>query len=217
MPNYDELIQQSQVNVNALSDKLKELDELHQDIKRLIELPETFDIKFQEIVQITEGYTNTLGDSTKKYLDACNTIFIENLQELSNKSKELSKDFQTKIDELKEQVIRLEGLDLDRRLNWLNSASTQIFNTIRTNHTATTTQITNFSNATQASLNAIQTRINANHSETTDQIIDLEHHILKSLAQQNSSLKKQIKTNRIIQIVGIIGLIGILSILLIYK
>ncbi len=92
MPNYEEIIQQSQENVKALSEKLKELDKLHEDIKKLIELPETFDDKFQEIVELTENYTNTLGSSTKKYLDGNNTLFTTKLSELSEKTKELQKE-----------------------------------------------------------------------------------------------------------------------------
>jgi len=93
MPNYEEIIQQSQENVKALSEKLKELDKLHEDIKKLIELPETFDDKFQEIVELTENYTNTLGSYNKKtILDGNNTLFTTKLSELSEKTKELQKE-----------------------------------------------------------------------------------------------------------------------------
>lgn len=98
MPNYEEIIQQSQVNIKSLSDKLKELDKLHQDIKELIKQPEIFDTKYQQIVKLTEHYTNTLGASTKKYLDGNNTLFTTKLSELSEKTKDLQKEITRLLD-----------------------------------------------------------------------------------------------------------------------
>jgi len=98
MPNYEEIIQQSQVNIKSLSDKLKELDKLHQDIKELIKQPEIFDTKYQQIVKLTEDYTNTLGASTKKYLDGNNTLFTTKLSELSEKIKNLQKEITRLLD-----------------------------------------------------------------------------------------------------------------------
>lgn len=92
MPNYEEVIQQSQENIKSLSEKLKDLDKLHQDIKELIKQPEIFDTKYQQIVKLSEEYTNTLGAATKKYLDGNNTLFKANLNELSNKTKDLQKE-----------------------------------------------------------------------------------------------------------------------------
>ena len=92
MPNYEEVIQQSQENIKSLSEKLKDLDKLHQDIKELIKQPEIFDTKYQQIVKLSEEYTNTLGAATKKYLDGNNTIFTEKLKYLSDKTEELKKE-----------------------------------------------------------------------------------------------------------------------------
>ena len=54
MPNYEEIIEQSQENVKALGDKLKDLEKLYQEIKILKEtaegIPEFFEKKFQELV-----------------------------------------------------------------------------------------------------------------------------------------------------------------------
>jgi DNA repair exonuclease SbcCD ATPase subunit len=96
MPEYEELIQQSQVNVRALSDKLNELEELHQNIialKNAAEgIPNAFSEKFQQIVKLSEEYTNTLGAATKKYLDGNNNLFTTKLSELSTKIKEFEKE-----------------------------------------------------------------------------------------------------------------------------
>lgn len=96
MPDYDEIIKQSQANVKSLSEKLKDLDKLYQEIKELKEaaegVPEIFNIKFQELVKLSEDYTNTLGAATKSYLDGNNTLFTTKLSELSTKIKEFEKE-----------------------------------------------------------------------------------------------------------------------------
>lgn len=96
MPNYDEIIKQSQANVKSLSEKLNDLDKLYLEIKALKEaaegIPVIFDNKFQEIVKLSETYTNTLGVSTKSYLDGNNTLFSTKLNELSAKIKEFDKE-----------------------------------------------------------------------------------------------------------------------------
>ncbi len=96
MPDYEEIIKQSQANVKSLSEKLKDLDKLHQDIKALKEsaegIPEIFNKKFQEFAKLSEDYTNTLGAATKSYLDGNNTLFTTKLSELSTKTKEFEKE-----------------------------------------------------------------------------------------------------------------------------
>lgn len=171
MPNYEEVIQQSQANIKSLSEKLKDLDKLHEDIKELIKQPEVFDAKFQQIVRLSEDYTNTLGAASKKYLDGNNTLFTLKLNELSDKVKDLQKEvsrlvnidlsklfqelqmtfidqsrkdlavemkkiddrsveLQTKIDELKNQVTRLEQIDLKSILTNIKKRFPEIFGAV---------------------------------------------------------------------------------------
>lgn len=96
MPNYDEVIQQSQANVKSLSEKLKDLDKLYQDIIFLRDyskgIPNIFNTKFDEIVKLSTNYTNVLGGATKTYLDGNNTLFTAKLSELSNKLKDFDKE-----------------------------------------------------------------------------------------------------------------------------
>ena len=77
MPNYDELIQKSQENVKILSVKLKDLDKLHEDIKELLKQPELLGDKFQETVDLSKKYIDSIEDSAKKYLDGNNFLFTE--------------------------------------------------------------------------------------------------------------------------------------------
>ncbi len=273
MPNYEEVIQQSQANIKSLSEKLKDLDKLHQDIKELIKQPEIFDTKYQQIVKLSEDYTNTLGAATKKYLDGNNTLFTTKLNELSEKTKDLQKeisrlvntdftklfqdlqksfidqtrkdlatelkkfddkstDLQIKIDELRKQVERLEKIDLEKHFDKLQKTLSEIFGAINAIN-ITLTAITQTLNSIVQSLGAIQNAIDTNHKETKQVIssfsdattkhlssqdseakrnTELLESKIKSLAEQNDLLKKEVKTNRIIQIVGL----TIILIILIY-
>ena len=268
MPDYEEIIKQSQANVKSLSDKLKDLDKLHQEIKALKEsaegIPEMFNKKFQELVKLSEDYTNTLGAATKNYLDGNNTLFTTKLSELSTKIKEFekeitrlvntdftklfkdlqkvfidqtradlatelkrfeekSKDLQTKIDELKKQIERLEKIDLEKHFDKLQKTLAEIFGAINAIN-LTLTNIIQTLNSIVQSLGAIQNAIDTNHKETKQVISSFSdattNHLynqdseakrntelleskIKSLAEQNDLLKKEVKTNRIIQIVGL--------------
>ena len=102
MPNYEEIIQQSQANVNALALKLNELDELHADIKKLIKQPEIFDVKFGEVRDLAEKFITTIGSSVKIYLDGSNTLFIDKLNEMA-----------VKLSELDVQITRLVNTDFE--------------------------------------------------------------------------------------------------------
>jgi uncharacterized protein YukE len=107
MPNYNEIIEQSQVNIKSLSDKLKDLDKLHQDIVDLKNnsalIPELFEKKFQEISKLSNEYTEVLGESTMTYLDGNNTLFTSKINEFSEKNIELKK-----------QISRLINTDLKK-------------------------------------------------------------------------------------------------------
>lgn len=242
MPNYEEVIQQSQANIKSLSEKLNDLDKLHQDIKGLIKQPEIFDSKYQQIVKLSEDYTNTLGAATKKYLDGNNTLFTAKLNELSDKTNELqneisrlvntdftklfhdlqksfidqtkqdlalelkkfddkSTDLQSKIDDLKKQVERLESIDLEKHFDKLQKTLSDIFGAVNAIN-LTLTSITQTLNSIVQSSGAIQNTIDKNHKEIQQ--------VINSLVEQNNLLKKEIKINRLIQIAGLAVIILII-------
>lgn len=276
MPNYEEVIQQSQANIKSLSEKLKDLDKLHQDIKELIKQPEIFDTKYQQIVKLSEEYTNTLGAATKKYLDGNNTLFTANLNELSNKTKDLQKeisrlvntdftklfqdlqksfidqtrkdlaielkkfddkstDLQTKIDELRKQVERLERIDLEKHFDKLQKTLSEIFGAINAINLTLTNIVQTLTGIVQT-LGNIQTTLDTNHKEakqllnsfsesTEKHLNDIDKQAsknvglletkIKSLSEQNELLKKEVKTNRIIQMIGFVIVISILIYLIV--
>lgn len=276
MPNYEEVIQQSQANIKSLSEKLKDLDKLHQDIKELIKQPEIFDAKYQQIVKLSEEYTNTLGAATKKYLDGNNNLFTAKLNELSNKTKDLQKeisrlvntdftklfqdlqksfidqtrkdlaielkkfddkstDLQTKIDQLRRQVERLEKIDLEKHFDKLQKTLAEIFGAINAINLTLTNIVQTLTGVVQT-LGNIQTNLDTNHkeskqllnsfSETTEKHlsdidkqaaknVEILENKIQSLSDQNEFLKKEVKTNRIIQMVGFVIVISILIYLII--
>jgi len=264
MPNYEEIIQQSQANVKALSVKLKELDKLHEDINKLIQQPEIFEAIYQQIVKLSEDYTNSLGASVKKYLDGNNSMFTEKLKEFSNRNSELQKeitrlinadfnklfhdlqkafidqtrkdlaeelkkfdnksqDLQKKIDELKQQVDRLERIDIDKHFDKLQKTLSDIFGAIN-GISITLTALTQTLAGIVQTLGAIQNTVDNNHREVKHVIgsfseatskhlrnqdneakrnVELLESKIKSLSDQNDLLKKEIKANRIILVVGL--------------
>jgi len=277
MPNYEEVIQQSQVNINSLSEKLKDLDKLHEDIKELIKQPEVFDAKFQQIVRLSEDYTNTLGAASKKYLDGSNTLFTSNLNGLSDKIKVLQKEvsrlvntdlttlfqelqkvfidqsrrdlaaemkkiddksvtLQTKIDELRDQVTRLEQIDLEKHFDKHQKTLSEIFGAVNSIN-LTLTAITQTLNSIVQSAGGIHDTIYANHKEikktinsfdeaTSKHLTDQDNAIrsnallleskINSVSEQNSTIQKELKTNRLFQYI-IAGLLIIELIYLIIK
>lgn len=275
MPDYEKIIEQSQANVKSLSEKLKDLDKRYQEIKALKEaaegIPEIFNKKFDEIVKLSEGYTNTLGAATKNYLDGNNTLFTTKLSELSTKIKEFekeitrlvntdltklfkdlqkgfidqtradlaaelkrfegkSKDLQTKIDELKMQIERIEKIDLEKHFDKLQKTLGEIFGAINAINLTLTSIIQSLTGIVQ-SLGNIQATLDTNHRETmqlinsfgaanelhlTDQDkkaamnVELLENKIISISAQYELLKKDIKTSRTIQIAGLAIILSIL-------
>ena len=228
-------------------------------------------MKFQELVKLSEDYTNTLGAATKNYLDGNNTLFTTKLSELSAKIKEFEKeiarlvntdftllfkdlqkvfidqtradlatelkrfeeksnDLETKIDELKKQIDRLEGIDLEKPFDKLQKTLGEIFGAINAINLTLTNIIQTLTGIVQ-SLGNIRTTLDINHkeakqfltsfSETTEKHltdqdkqatknIELLESKMKSIAEQNALLKKAVKTNRIIQVVGLTIILTIL-------
>jgi len=230
MSTYEEIIDQSQENLKALGERLKDLDKLYEDIKKLIALPENFYAKLQEIVKLSEDYTNTLGISTKKYLDGNNTLFTSKLNELSEKTKALQeeifrlvntdftklfkdlqeilidqtrKDFevelkklddksnllQTRINEFKQQIVRLENIDIEKHFDKFQKTLSEIFGAINSINLTLTT-ITQTLTSIVQSLGAIQNEIATNQKETKQLITSFSEKISNHLNDQDAEAKK---------------------------
>ena len=134
------------------------------------------------------------------------------------------------IDELKKQIERLEKIDLEKHFDKLQKTLAEIFGAINAINLTLTNIIQTLTGIVQ-SLGTIQTTLDTNHkegkqllnsfSETTEKHltdqdkqatknVELLESKMKSLSEQNELLKKEVKTNRIIQIVGLTIIIIIL-------
>ena len=102
MPKLEELISTSQNVVKVLNKKLIQIEEIHQDIKRLIDSSRSFPVqlnnKYNEIVDLTVKYTKELSGVTNTYLDCNNTMLTSKINELSNKIKEIEKEISRLVD-----------------------------------------------------------------------------------------------------------------------
>lgn len=222
MPDYDELIKQSQANVKSLSEKLKELDELYQKIEAIKkdseDIPSRFNKKFEEIKRLSENYIDTLGTATKNYLDGNNSLFTTKLNDLSTNIKNL----QSNIEVLKKQLERLEGVDLEKNFDKLQKNLAEIFGAINTINLTLTNVIQTLTGVVQ-SLGTIQTALDSNHKEVmmfvndfskitekhlseqdkqTTKNMELVESKINFLSEQNELLKKEARTSRVIQLVG---------------
>jgi hypothetical protein len=280
MPNYEEIIKQSQENVKKLSEKLKDLDKLHQDIISLKTksegIPLAFEQNFQKISELSKTYTETLGIASKTYLDGNNSLFTSKLKEFAENNTKLeneisrlvntdlttlfndlqkifieqtkkdvevelkkigekTNDFQTKITSFGGEINRLEKVDLEKHFDKLQKTLSDIFGAINAIN-LTLTGLTTSLNSVIQSLGQIQKTVEDKFTETKKLINNFstetnshlnqqdkknatEFEILKKevacLSEQNIDLKKEIKTNRIIQIVGLVITISLLIYLII--
>jgi uncharacterized protein YukE len=188
-----------------------------------------FNIDSTEISRLVNtDFTKLFQDLQKSFIDQTRKDLATELKKFDEKST----DLQTKIDELRRQVERLEKIDLEKHFDKLQKTLSEIFGAINAIN-ITLTAITQTLNSIVQSLGAIQNAIDTNHKETKQVIssfsdattkhlssqdreakrnTELLESKIKSLAEQNDLLKKEVKTNRIIQIVGL----TIILIILIY-
>lgn len=186
-----------------------------------------FEIEITRLVNT--DFTKLFKDLQKDFIDQTRADLAMELKRFEEKSK----DLQTKIDELKTQIERLEKIDLEKHFDKLQKTLAEIFGAINAINLTLTNIIQTLTGIVQ-SLGTIQSTLDTNHkeakqllnsfSETTEKHLtdqdnqatknmELLESKMKSLSEQNELLNKEVKTNRIIQIVGLIFvLIGLIYI-----
>jgi len=129
---YEKVIEQSQENVNALGEKLRALDELYADIESLkdanAEIPLLFEKKYLEIAELSQKFTNTIGESTKLYIEGNNKTFIKNIRKLAEENKNL----RDTSNDIERETIRLENLDFEEPFDKFQKTLSDIFGAINT-------------------------------------------------------------------------------------
>jgi chromosome segregation ATPase len=108
----DKLLNECYEALEKLRNEVTQLETIRLSIEELKtdneQLPILFQKKFNEIIKLSENYSNALGAATKKYLDGNNRLFTEKLKELSSKAGEL-----------KTEISRLAGTDFNKLFNGL--------------------------------------------------------------------------------------------------
>lgn len=177
---------------------------------------------------VNTDFTKLFKDLQKIFIDQTRKDLESELTKFDAKSKEL----QTKINELKKEIDRLEKIDLEKHFDKLQKTLSEIFGAINSIN-LTLTSITQSLNIIVQTLGSIQATIGTSHKETqqflitfseatakhlTEQDIEAKGNIeitersIKSVIEQNGLLKKEIRTNRLIQFLGF----GVILIILIY-
>lgn len=198
-------------------------------VERVSELQSKINEINNQIERISKvDFTGLFKDLQKDFIDKTRADLEIELKKFDEKSK----DLQTKVDELKKQIERIENIDFDRHFDRLQKTLSEIFGAVNAINLTLTNIIQTLTGIVQT-LGSIQTTLDTHHKETKQLVKNFseatEKHLaeqdnqvskhfellegkLKSLSEKNELLKKDIKTNRIIQIAGL----TIILIVLIY-
>lgn len=198
-------------------------------VERLIELQTEIGNLKRQIERISSiDFTGLFDELQKVFINQTRADLAIELQKFDEKSE----DLQAKIYEIQKQIERLEKIDLEKHFAELQKTLAEIFGAINAINLTLTTIIQTLTGLVQ-SLGTIQTTLDTNHKEAKQLLntfseatekhladqdkqaaknVELIESKMKSLSEQNELLKKEVKTNRIIQIVGL----TIILIILIY-
>ena len=198
-------------------------------VERITELQSKIYEINNQIERISKvDFTGLFRNLQKDFIDQTRADLATELKRFEEKSK----DLQTKVDELKKQIERLEKIDLEKHFDKLQKTLAEIFGAINAINLTLTNIIQTLTGIVQ-SLGTIQTTLDTNHKEAKQLLntfseatekhlaeqdkqatrnVELLDSKMKALSEQNELLKKEVKTNRIIQIAGL----TIILIILIY-
>lgn len=222
------LIDASLSELEKLKREVGRLEEIRNEIevtrKGVDSLPKELMDAFEKIKILSVSFVESLGKATKNYIDGNNNLFTKNLKELSKRNEELEK-----------HIERLEKIDLEMHFDKLQKTLAEIFGAINAINQTLTNIFQTLTRIVQT-LGNIQTTLDTDHKEAKQllnsfretsekHLTDIEKQAtknmelleskIKSLADQNDLLKKEIKTNRIFQIVGFVIAISILVYLIV--
>jgi len=200
--------------------------------KVLNSLSELIKVEIVTIITQLENQVVRLADTDYISLfGELQKIFIKNtsadLEIELKKFDEKSLNIQSKIDSLQKEVDRLDGIDLEKHFDNHQKKLSDIFGAVNSIN-LTLINITQSLSGIYQSLNSIESTINLNFNEINQQIISNSKIILIQLTQQNENskknvelfdneisllskqnelLKRELKTNKIIQIIGFITVV----------
>ena len=203
------------------------------ELKRFEERSKHLQNKIDSLEKEISRLVNT--DFTKLFRDLQKTFIDQTRIDLAVELKRFEKestDLQIRNRELKKQIERLEEIDLEKNFDKLQRTLAEIFGAVNAINLTLTNLIQTLTGIVQ-SLGTIQTTIDVNHKEIqqrlshfsettakhlTDQDKQAVEHTellqrkMNALSEENESIKKELKSNKITQIVGV----AVILIILIY-
>ena len=234
MPNYNEILAQSDRNVTDLKKQLKQFEQLHEDLQRRIEqaekIPKEYQEHFTNIRRISERFINDLGGTVRKYFDGNNNLFNKNLTKLHSDVQYL--DEQIVIFE--KEVNRLKDTDLEKHFEKHQKTLSDIFQAINSINLQIGT-VTSSLNRLEDSINnakkAIVKRLDEQDENIKQHFENAKEDIFEQLDKQeiliqqlNSEIakanellsdnQKQISVNRIINVVSFVVIVVLLIFLI---
>ena len=117
--NTEEIINSSYENVKALSERLKDLDEMHKTLKTVVDDNTQIPIYFKNIV-------NEINHSTKVYLQGHKEVLSDTIIQFNNEISSLEKE----ISFFKKEIERLKSIDLKEHFDKHQGKLSEIFNSI---------------------------------------------------------------------------------------
>jgi hypothetical protein len=93
MNNIDQILTDNYQQLEKLKSELNQIENIRKRFEELKnsneKLPEEFQVRFQLIVDHAAEYNKNLGNSVKLFVEGNNTLLVENILEISNKTNKL--------------------------------------------------------------------------------------------------------------------------------
>jgi hypothetical protein len=93
MNNIDQILTDNYQQLEKLKSELNQIENIRRRFEELKnsneKLPEEFQVRFQLIVDHAAEYNKNLGNSVKLFVEGNNTLLVENILEISNKTNKL--------------------------------------------------------------------------------------------------------------------------------
>lgn len=168
-------------------------------VEKLMEFQKNINLFENEVIRLIDT------DFTSLFNDLQKTFILKTKADIEielHKFDEKVKNFQPIISLIKKEAERLEGIDLEKYFNKQHEILDDISEEVNSINLTLSNLNKNLSGIAQL-INSIETSISFNFKETNQQITSTN----KSILDQNILIKKEIFTNRIIQIIGFIVLL----------
>jgi acyl carrier protein phosphodiesterase len=96
MNNIDQILTDNYQQLEKLKSELNQIENIRKRFEELKnsneKLPEEFQVRFQLIVDHAAEYNKNLGNSVKLFVEGNNTLLVENILEISNKTNKLGSE-----------------------------------------------------------------------------------------------------------------------------